>query len=159
MPEIKPARRKIKTIGDLRGVLAEAIESVMSGEMDGHAATAVVKLASQINNSLLAEVEVARFTLAQTNAIAALGSLPLEFAASGVRQTIDAEHDDSGPKSLTPSANANALAAAAAMQVAKAARQPALAARITDHRQSGVVEMPGMPPPGRSALDQRRTAS
>ncbi len=169
MSESKPARRKLKTVGDLRAILANAIEDVISGDMDVHKATAIVKIASQINASLLAEVEVARFTLAQTNAIPGLGTLALDAPAREAPPTIEHEAQIKpelvkevqaahAPAPLTPSPAAVALAnAATSMHAARTSRPSALAPRIIDHRPEGVVDL-GNPPPGRSALDQRQAA-
>jgi hypothetical protein len=60
---------------------------------------------------------------------------------------------------LTPSPAAAALASAAiAMRAAKTVRGSALAPRIIDHRVTGLCEIAGTPPPGRSALDQRNAS-
>lgn len=75
--DAKP-RKRVKTVGDLRSVLAQAIEEVAAGEMDLNTANTIVKLAGQMNASLLAEVEAARFTLACDNTYRALGALPLD---------------------------------------------------------------------------------
>lgn len=143
MSEGKPTRRKIKTVGDLRVMLSEMIEGVISGEIDPHKASAIVKLSSQINASLLAEIEVARFALSQTNKFAPLGSLSIETPAIEVPKTIDGSDDDAPDTSMID-------------EPAKPqSRTPALAARVIDRRQSGVLDVPGTPPPGRSALDRR----
>ena len=69
--------RKIQTIGDLRDVLCQSIEAVIAGTMEPATAKSVVALAAQVNNSLLAEVESARFTMAADKTYTALGKLPV----------------------------------------------------------------------------------
>lgn len=172
MPEKKP--RKLKTIGDLRAILSESIELVMAGKMDPHTASAVVKLSNQINATLLAEIEVGRATLASKNALPALGSLSIsndaepdnsppiiEGSPEPTSTYIDPEEAPVAPPPRepppAPSDAAIALASFARVtQAAKSARTGALAPRIIDNRPpDGVIADPSLPPPGRSALDQR----
>lgn len=54
------ANDSIKTTGELRAFLAKAMVDVQSGAMDLDRANRIVKLAGQINESLYAEVKVAK---------------------------------------------------------------------------------------------------
>lgn len=68
---------KIETSGDLRAFLCNAINGVANGTFDLNKAKEVGKLASQINESLYAEVRVAKTQKELGNEAAKLGSLPL----------------------------------------------------------------------------------
>ncbi|MBK9005287.1 MAG: hypothetical protein IPM41_15990 [Sphingomonadales bacterium] len=50
---------KIKTAGDLRSFLADVIVGIRDGNIDYQDATAISKVAAQINNSLAVEVNTA----------------------------------------------------------------------------------------------------
>lgn len=141
----------LKTTGQLRAFLLKAIDDVSTGDLDPNRAHAITKLAGQISASMMAEIEVSRIALKDNQAVAKFGSLEIASDIEARPKTIDAT-----PEPITPSPKAYALSdAATAIQAAKAARGPALAARVIDHRSEGIVELPGQPPRGRSALDQR----
>lgn len=50
---------KIKTAGDLRSFLADILVDIRSGSIDADQASAISKVAAQINNSLAVEVNTA----------------------------------------------------------------------------------------------------
>ena len=50
---------KIKTAGDLRSFLADVMVGIRDGNIDYQDATAISKVAAQINNSLAVEVNTA----------------------------------------------------------------------------------------------------
>ena len=53
-----PAKKM--TTGKLRQMLMQAIDDVATGDLTEQRACAMAKLAAQVNNSLLAEVEIMR---------------------------------------------------------------------------------------------------
>jgi hypothetical protein len=125
--------KPVRTMGDLRGKLLDMIDGVMSGKIDPAAASAVVKIAAQVNNSLLAEIETNRFAIQQKRAEVALGELTLAPEADPAAALPPGRHVQASPLSSSMG-------------------------RIIDRRpDAGTVHM-GEPPPGRSALDQRRAA-
>lgn len=75
-------------------------------------------------------------------------ALPEDFAKATPRQK----------PAPAPVAKASAAAASPAIPISTRAEGLAAAARVIDRRRQGVVSM-GDPPPGRSALDQRRSQS
>lgn len=156
----------LKTTGQLRAFLLKAIDDVSSGALEPGRAHAITKLAGQISASMMAEIEVSRVALKDNQAVAKFGALEIASEIDPSPKTIeghsvtvtDDEPTEPERAPLKPSAAAMSLAdAAVSIQQAKAARSPALAARIIDHRPSGVVDLPGTPPAGRSALDQRNS--
>jgi hypothetical protein len=52
-------RAKIKTAGDLRSFLADVMMDIRAGNMEAENATAISKIASQINQSLATEINAA----------------------------------------------------------------------------------------------------
>jgi len=70
-------KKQIKTTGDLRKFLAATIVDVESGDIDLDKARSITKLAGQINESLYAEIKVAK-TLAETGKdMESLGNLSI----------------------------------------------------------------------------------
>jgi hypothetical protein len=68
---------EIKTTGQLRATLLEAINDVRCKHMDVDRAVCVSKLASQANESLRIEIMANRMLAEQGNNTQSLGSLPL----------------------------------------------------------------------------------
>jgi hypothetical protein len=68
---------KITNTGELRAFLCSAINNVANGTFDVNRAKEVTKLASQVNESLYAEVKVARTQLELGREVAKFGGLQL----------------------------------------------------------------------------------
>jgi hypothetical protein len=124
---------RLKTTGNLRAFLLKAIEDVESGKMDAGRANSIVKIAAQVNASLLAEVEVARIAFQTGRPSSDLSNLSL---------------------GMLPEPDGKQIELQAEPRPAVAARPLSPAARVIDRRVEGSVNF-GDPVPGRSALDQR----
>lgn len=127
--------RKVRTMGDLRGVFLDMIDGVQSGRIDAGHAAVVVKIAAQVNNSLLAEIEVNRFAIQQKRPEEPLGHLVLAPLSGEPDPAAEPATFGVKPPQLAPNM-----------------------ARIIDRRPNGEKHDFGDPPPGRSALDQRARA-
>jgi len=68
---------KITNTGELREFLCSAINNVANGTFDVNKAKEVTKIAAQINESLYAEVKVAKTQIELGSAAAKFGSLNL----------------------------------------------------------------------------------
>ena len=68
---------KITNTGELRAFLCSAINSVANGTMDVEEARNITKLAGQVNESLYAEVKVAKTKIELGQEAAKFGSLEL----------------------------------------------------------------------------------
>lgn len=69
--------KRIKSTGELRQCLCDAIVAVQNGDMHMEAAARIGKLASQVNESFYAEMRV-QHTLREAGVqVAALGELPI----------------------------------------------------------------------------------
>jgi hypothetical protein len=68
---------KITNTGELRAFLCSAINNVANGTFDVHKAKEVTKIAAQVNESLYAEVKVARTQLELGREVAKFGALHL----------------------------------------------------------------------------------
>ena len=119
------------TMSELRATLCQAIDDVSSGKIDAQRASAIAKLAAQVNQSLLSEVEIARLHMLRKVDGHEIGSLPIgaEREAIAPPQTIEA----------TPIAKSSAPL------------RPIV-------RRDVASTILGDPTPGRSALDQRKGA-
>lgn len=71
---------KINTTGKLRGLLLETLDKVVAGTFDPGQANAIVKIATQINMSLLTEAQIARMDVLANRPTHALGELPIKAA-------------------------------------------------------------------------------
>lgn len=128
---------KRNTTGSLRAVLLKTLDDVTSGRIDPQQASAVVKIAAQINMSLLTEAQIGRINVLANRPVHSLGEMPIETEPETV--IIDQ------PK-VESSKTARDIAAVVGN-----------GGRIIDRRPTAPVDF-GDPPPGRSALDQRRQA-
>lgn len=70
-------QKKIKTAGDLRAFLCDAIQKVEGGEMDVEVARNITKLAAQVNESIYAEAKIAKLKVEQ-------GEKPDSFGLLGI---------------------------------------------------------------------------
>ncbi len=68
----------VATTGKLRAMLMATMESIISGKMDAHQAHAIVKVAAQINVSLIAEAQIAKLKFLVNKEIDEIGTLPIE---------------------------------------------------------------------------------
>jgi hypothetical protein len=68
---------KITNTGELRAFLCSTINSVANGTFDVNKAKEVIKLAAQVNESLYAEVKVARIQLELGREVTKFGGLQL----------------------------------------------------------------------------------
>ncbi|TXH51226.1 MAG: hypothetical protein E6Q97_18865 [Desulfurellales bacterium] len=68
---------KIKTTGELRAFLAEALTDVRSGKLGLDEASRITKLASQINESFYSEIKVAKIRSDAGEQMQKLGCLPI----------------------------------------------------------------------------------
>jgi hypothetical protein len=71
---------RIKTTGQLRQFLSDAILAVKNGDMTPDAASKITKLAGQINESFYAEVKVQQIAVAAGATANELGSLKIDGA-------------------------------------------------------------------------------
>lgn len=69
--------KKLKTAGDLREFLCEAIQKVESGVMDFETARNITKLAGQVNESIYAEAKVTKLNIETNKPIGSFGSMQL----------------------------------------------------------------------------------
>jgi len=69
--------KKINSTGQLRMFLAGILEDVVSGDIDLDKARAATKVAGQINESLYAEIKVARVRAEAGEEMIKLGVMPL----------------------------------------------------------------------------------
>lgn len=76
------ANKTIRTTGELRDFLAMMIVGVKNGDLDLDKARHITKLAAQINESLYAEVKVAKVRTEAGEIMIALGSMPVGSDAS-----------------------------------------------------------------------------
>ena len=67
----------VRTTGQLREVLAQAVTNVMNGEMEIDRATALHKLAKNISESLYSETKIAMFRNEVGQPSEQFGALPL----------------------------------------------------------------------------------
>ena len=67
--------KSIQTTGQLRDFLASMMVGVKNGDLDIDKASRITKLAGQINESLYAEVKVAKVRLEAGIAMGALGAM------------------------------------------------------------------------------------
>lgn len=79
----------VATTGKLRAMLMATMESVISGKMDVHQASAVVKVAAQINVSLIAEAQIAKIKFLVNKEMDEIGTLPIEDERQKLSQTIE----------------------------------------------------------------------
>ena len=121
--------RKVKTTGDLRAILLKTLDEVQSGAMEPSKASAIVKIAAQINMSLLTEAQIGKMNLVASKSVFDLGALPVA----------DLEIEPPVIEHAPP----------AASQVV-----PSRLGRMVE-RPSPPSPSFGDPAPGRSALDQR----
>lgn len=70
-------KTEVKTTGDLRQLLANAIKGVMNGQMDLDRANAVHKIAKNLSDSLYSETKIAMFRHEIGQALDKFGDLPL----------------------------------------------------------------------------------
>lgn len=68
---------KITTTGELREFLCSAIDAVANGTMDADKARNITKLAGQINESIYAEIKVAKTQLEMHKPAATVGDMKL----------------------------------------------------------------------------------
>ncbi len=68
---------RIKTTGELRTFLAEALTDVRSGKLGLDEASRITKLASQINESFYSEIKVAKIRADAGEQMVKLGCLPI----------------------------------------------------------------------------------
>ena len=69
---------RMKTTGDLRQVLANAIMDVKSGNMDSDTARNITKMAAQITESFYSEVKVAQTMKELGRVVKDFGDLPMD---------------------------------------------------------------------------------
>lgn len=69
--------RAIKTTGDLRKVLLEALHDVRHGHLDVRGAQAIGKLAAQVTESMYAELKAHKLMAELGEKTQTLGELPL----------------------------------------------------------------------------------
>jgi hypothetical protein len=69
--------KKIKTTGDLREMLCDAINQVADGTMQPETARNLTKLAGRINDSFHAEAKISRLQIEIGRESSALGKLPI----------------------------------------------------------------------------------
>lgn len=74
---MKNESKELKTTGQLRAMLANAAKGVLNGDLDIERATALHKLAKNINESLYSETKIAMFSHEISNDIPKMGDLPL----------------------------------------------------------------------------------
>jgi len=67
--------KKTLTMGDLRARLYQAIDDVATGDLEPQRAMAIAKLAAQMNQSLMTEVEIAKMNILRTVDAAPVGEL------------------------------------------------------------------------------------
>lgn len=130
---------KRNTTGSLRAVLLKTLDDVTSGRMDPQQASAVVKIAAQINMSLLTEAQIGRINVLANRPVHSLGEMPIETEADAPVVVIEQT------KTVPPKTGRDIAAVIGS------------GGRVIDRRPTGAVDF-GDPPPGRSALDQRRQA-
>jgi hypothetical protein len=68
---------KIETAGQLRAFLADMIVGIKTGDVDMDAAARITKAAAQINESIYAEIKVARAAAELKQDVSSFGHLPL----------------------------------------------------------------------------------
>jgi hypothetical protein len=71
------ANKQIKTTGELRDFLAMMMVGVKNGDLDLDKARNITKLAGQINESLYAEVKVAKVRAEAGEVMAGLGAMKI----------------------------------------------------------------------------------
>ena len=71
------SKKEVKTTGQLRMLLAEAINSVVAGDMDIETAGSVHKLAKNISDSLYSETKIRMFANEIGEEAKAMGDMPL----------------------------------------------------------------------------------
>lgn len=71
------ANKQIKTTGELRDFLATMMVGVKNGDLDVDKASRITKLAGQINESLYAEIKVAKVRAEAGQEIPQLGALAI----------------------------------------------------------------------------------
>ena len=69
--------QKIKTAGNLRDFLCEALELIEAGDMSPETARSIVKVSAQINESIYAELKHKKIQLEMGQQTEELGSLRL----------------------------------------------------------------------------------
>ena len=74
---MKNVTKEIKTTGQLRELLANAVKGVLNGDLDIDKATALHKLAKNISESLYSETKIAMFSHEVGKDIPEMGDLPL----------------------------------------------------------------------------------
>jgi|TARA_R110000868_G_scaffold343156_1_gene604236 hypothetical protein len=74
---MKNVTQEIKTTGQLRELLANAVKGVLNGDLDLDKATALHKLAKNISESLYSETKIAMFSHEVGKDIPEMGDLPL----------------------------------------------------------------------------------
>lgn len=133
--------RQLKTTGDLRAALAEILDGVRDGSIDPQKANAAVKVAAQINQSFMAEVEVARLHLMNKLAHKPLGEMLIGSPASLPAPMLEGKAE---PSSVPHKA-----------RLADESMRPRVKQTNTV-AESVTSDVLGDPAPGRSALDQRK---
>ncbi len=68
---------KIKTTGQLRDFLANMMLGIKNGDLDLDKARNLVKMAGQINESMYAEIKVAKVRLEAGEQVEKMGALPI----------------------------------------------------------------------------------
>lgn len=71
---------KIKNTGELREFLSNMLMGIKEGVIDGEKARNMTKMAAQINESFYAKIKIAKVRMEAGQALAELGSLPLNKA-------------------------------------------------------------------------------
>lgn len=74
---MKSESKEIKTTGQLRTLLANAVKGVLNGDLDIDRATALHKLAKNISESLYSETKIAMFSHEVGKEVPQMGDLPL----------------------------------------------------------------------------------
>jgi hypothetical protein len=89
MSATRESKTKMANTGNLRSMLITTLEDVLAGTMEVQQAYAVVKIAAQINASLLAEAQLAKINFMSNKQIYDIGTLPLENEKYKRPQVID----------------------------------------------------------------------
>lgn len=76
-----PARKTtgIRTTGELRAFLAQALEDVKDGTLEPERANRITKLAAQINESFYSEIKIVKILGEAGTAVSQLGELPINL--------------------------------------------------------------------------------
>lgn len=69
------SKRRVETTGELRAFLAEVMADVRDGSIDIDKASRITKLAGQVNESMYAEIKVAKIRAEAGDTMGALGSM------------------------------------------------------------------------------------